>query len=663
MADHALHRETIPSRVGDRYVLQEELGRGGMASVFRARDEVLDREVAVKLLHAHLATDQTFLDRFRREARAAAALNHPNVVAVHDWGETDDGAFLVLQLIDGVSLRDVLRVRTHLPPDEAVAVLTPVAHGLGAAHRAGLVHRDVKPENLLLGRDGTVRVSDFGLARASASATSTFGGDVLVGSPHYLAPEAVRSEPVDARADVYALGVVIYECLVGEPPHQAESPFATAMAHIEHPVPPPSDARPDVPSWLDEVVATATAREADDRYADATELARALSRSSEAADQQSIGPTAAAAAAVHNADVAAGGGSSHTAGPADTSTSSPAPAPPGGPPDGVAGGTAGGAVPPPPPPTADEDRHDTAQLSRGRRRRWPLVGLLMLVLLLGAAAVAWDQLVAPVTPVPNVAGQPVEQARDELVEAGFEVSIDPERPHDLAVPEDHVLAQEPTGELRRGGTVVLVVSAGPAQLPVPDVVGDPVDEAERTLRADGFDVAFNERHDEEVPADRVIATDPAADQTVDEASTITVVVSLGPTPIEVPELLGTPVDDARDELADRELDLEVVGRQHDPDMPAESVLSQAPGAGQTLTRGDVVEVVLSDGPEPIVVPAVRGEQAEDAVAEIEALGLDVEVERSGGFGALFNPGQVFDQDPAPGARLLPGETVLLFAYE
>ena len=653
MADRALHGETVPSRVGDRYVLQEELGRGGMASVFRARDEVLDREVAVKLLHAHLASDQTFLDRFRREARAAAALNHPNVVAVHDWGETVDGAFLVLQLIDGVSLRDVLRVRTHLPPDEAVAVLTPVAHGLGAAHSAGLVHRDVKPENLLLGRDGTVRVSDFGLARASASATSTFGGDVLVGSPHYLAPEAVRSEPVDARADVYALGVVIYECLVGEPPHQAESPFATAMAHIEHPVPPPSQARPEVAGWLDEVVMTATAREADDRYADATELARALSQSSGPADQRSVGPTAAAAAAVENTD-AAGGGPSHTAGAAATSTSSPPSTPPGGP--------TGGAVPPPPPPRGDDDRHDTAELSRGRRRRWPLVAVLLLVLL-GAAAVTWDQVVAPVTAVPSVIGQPVEQARDELVEAGFEVSVDPDRAHDLDVPEDHVLAQEPTGELRRGGTVVLVVSAGPAQLVVPDVVGDRVDQAEETLRGEGFDVAITERHDEEVPADRVIATDPAADQTVDEASTITVVTSLGPTPIEVPELVGTPVDDAHDQLSDLELDLEVVGRQHDPQIPADAVLSQAPGAGQILTRGDVVEVVLSDGPEPIVVPAVRGEQTEDAVAAIEALGLNVEVERSGGFGAVFSPGQVFDQDPAPGARLLPGETVLLFAYE
>ena len=656
MADRALHREAVPSRVGERYVLQQELGRGGMAAVYRAHDEVLDRTVAVKLLHAHLASDQTFLDRFRREARAAAALDHPNVVAVHDWGETDDGAFLVLQLIDGVSLRDVLRVRSRLPHDETVAVLTPVAHGLGAAHRAGLVHRDVKPENLLLGRDGTVRVGDFGLARASASATATFGGEVLVGSPHYLAPEAVRSEPVDARADVYALGVVIYECLVGEPPHQAESPFATAMAHIERVVPPPSETVAEVPGWLDEVVTTATAREPDDRYADASELARALSRSEGRTHRTAAGPSAVAAAAVEDTGAASTGGATDTAVAGDTSTSLPPPP--------RAHGPADGAPPPPPPPDADAERRDTATLPRPRRRRrWPLVVVAALLLVLGSAALAWDQLIAPVTAVPTVTGIPLEQAREQLVDAGFEVDVEPDRPHDLDVPEGHVLAQEPTGELRRGGTVVLLVSAGPAQLPVPDVVGDPVDRAEQTLRGDGFDVVVAERHDDEVPADRVIATDPPGGQTVDEASTVTVVVSLGPTPIDVPELVGTPVDEARGELAELELELEVVGHQHDADVPADAVLSQAPGPGQTLTRGDVVEVVVSAGPEPIEVPAVRGEQAEDAVAELEELGLEVQVERSGGFGALLNPGQVFDQDPAPGAQLLPGETVLLFAYE
>ncbi|MFP4149512.1 MAG: protein kinase domain-containing protein, partial [Nitriliruptoraceae bacterium] len=248
-------------RLGGRYLLGDVVGRGGMAVVYRAHDEVLDRKVAVKLLHPELANDPSFLARFRREARAAAGLDHPNIVAVHDWGEEEAGAYLVLQLVDGVSLREILRARGRLDAAETLAVLGPAAAGLQAAHDAGLVHRDVKPENLLIGRDGTVRVTDFGLARAAASATSTFGPEVLVGSPHYLAPEAVQGRALTATADVYALGIILYECLTGTVPHQADTPFATAMAHVDRPVPPPSASDPSLAGPLDRLVLAATDRD------------------------------------------------------------------------------------------------------------------------------------------------------------------------------------------------------------------------------------------------------------------------------------------------------------------------------------------------------------------------------------------------------------------
>ena len=644
MADHALHRDTVPSRVGGRYVLRDELGRGGMASVHRAHDEVLDREVAVKLLHAHLATDPTFLDRFRREARAAAALSHPNVVTVHDWGETDDGAYLVLQLIEGVSLRDVLRVRSHLPVDEAVAVLAPVAAGLGAAHAAGLVHRDVKPENLLLGRDGTVRVTDFGLARAAASATSTFGGEVLIGSPHYLAPEAVRSEPVDARADVYGLGIVLYESLVGEPPHQADTPFATAMAHLERAIPAPSSRRPQVPTWLDDVVATATAFEPDDRYPDAAAFGRTLSRGAggDAPDVSGVRAAAAAAVPVHQpaSSIAPGGGSS---------------------------------PPPPPPPSGADDRGEvphrsTAQIEEEeapprRRRRW--LWLLTLLLLLGGAAggyAYWDRIVAPVTEIPDVTGQPLDAARDQLTSVGFEVSIDPERPTDVDVPEDHVLSQEPAETARLGTDVTLLISAGPAQVEVPDVVGADVDDARAAMESLGFEVDTTERHDEDVAEGHVVATDPGPQDTADEASTVLLVVSLGPTPIEVPDLVGIEVDAARAEVLAAGLELEVAGSDHDPDVPEGHVLSQSPGPDDTLTRDGVVEVVVSDGPELVTVPLVRGESAEDAVAELEDLGFEVEIREGDGslIDSFLNRGRVLDQDPASEVRRPRGDTVIIY---
>lgn len=646
MVDHTLHRDTVPHRVGDRYVLIEELGRGGMASVYRAHDEVLDREVAIKLLHAHLAGDATFLDRFRREARAAAALSHPNVVAVHDWGETANGPYLVMQLVEGVSLRDVLRVRSYLPPDEAVAVLAPVAHGLGAAHAAGLVHRDVKPENLLLGRDGTVRITDFGLARAAASATSTFGGEVLVGSPHYLAPEAVRSEPVDARADVYALGVVLYECLVGQPPHQAESAFATAMAHLERPVPAPSDVRPDVPDWLDAVVATATAIDSEQRYANGAALARALTGRAGVVVPEAGGANPTAAAMVAGSDEVAA--ARHDT-PDQAAATTPA--------MGVR------AEPSGPPPPADVGPSGTSGNQRRHRPRRAWTAVLLALLLAGGGLLAWDQVIAPMTEVPDVVGEPVADARDQLLDAGFDVGLEPDRPHHLEVPEDHVISQEPSDQLRRGGTVVLVVSAGPAQVDVPDVVGDPADDAEEQLRTAGFEIALTHRHDEQVAEDRVISTEPEPGRTVDEASSVLLVISLGPTPIEVPELRGTAVQEADDQLAALDLVLDEVERRHDPDIPAGAVLSQSPKAGETLTSGEVVEVVVSDGPQPIEVPAVRDEPTDEAVAQLEELGFEVEVELSGGFGALLNPGRVFDQDPAPGAELLPGDTVVLFAYE
>ncbi|MDQ3931235.1 MAG: protein kinase, partial [Actinomycetota bacterium] len=235
-----------PSRtatlLGDRYRLLREIARGGMATVFQAIDEVLERDVAMKLLHRHLAADPVFLDRFLREARAAAALSHPNVVSVYDWGEDDDGgqAYLVMEFVNGPSLRDLLRSRGRLMPAEAAAVLAPAAAGIAAAHARGLVHRDVKPENILVSSDGAVKVTDFGLARAAAATTQTFAPGAIVGSPHYLAPESVRDERLDARADVYALGVVLYECLVGRPPFEAETPVATALRHTTEAVPPPS---------------------------------------------------------------------------------------------------------------------------------------------------------------------------------------------------------------------------------------------------------------------------------------------------------------------------------------------------------------------------------------------------------------------------------------
>jgi len=683
-----MYQDTDPqTRVGDRYVLLGELGRGGMASVHRAHDEVLDRTVAVKLLHPHLAHDPAFLERFRREARAAAALNHPNVVGVHDWGEGEDGAYLVLQLVEGLSLREVLRHRGRLDPGEALAVLGPAAAGLAAAHAVGLVHRDVKPENLLIGRDGTVRVTDFGLARAAASTTSTFEADVLVGSPHYLSPEAVDGQRLDARADVYALGIVLFECLTGAPPHERETPLLTAMAHASTPVPLPSARRPELTEAIDEVVVLATAIDREERVPDAAAFGRVLAAAV---------PTLGAAAPIPTArdliddelvegltegehTLIASGGRTRRLAPEDASEEADEPHddPPDDPHDdqrhdraGVHDPTATAVVRDAGGRKRERDgssrpaRHAAAVEPR-KRRGW-LVLVLVLLLVAGSAVggyLVWDRVIAPVSPVPVVLGADQPVAAERLVDAGFEVAIDDQRPHDLATPEGHVLAQQPADTARLGSTVTLVVSAGPAQIEVPDLVGSTRDEAETRLRADGLEAIVVEEYDEDLPSGEVVVSSPPGGAVVDEASEVTLTVSLGPAPIEVPALTGSNEAEARAELRGLGLDLRVADRRTDASTPAGSIMSQAPTPGMTLRRGDEVSVVLSDGPEQVTVPAVRGQPVDEAEAELRALGFEVAIERRGGFGAFLNPDRVYDQDPAPDSVRDAGETVLLYAYE
>jgi eukaryotic-like serine/threonine-protein kinase len=693
-----------PTRVGagvsfgGRYRLLDQVGRGGMAVVYRAYDEVLDRLVAVKIPDSHLAADPAFRDRFRREAQAAAALSHPNVVTVHDWGETPDGAYLVLQLVDGPSLREVLRTRGRLSPREALAVLGPAAAGLAAAHEAGLVHRDVKPENVLLGRDGTVRITDFGLARAAASATTTFGADVLVGSPHYLSPEAVRLEPLDARSDVYALGIVLFECLTGQPPHQAESPFATAVAHTARAVPPPSELVAGLSAGIDEVVRRATERERDRRTPDAGAFGRELAAvvvggpahvrplvppapgrtppppaGSEAGDDarswptgdgppphptSTVAPDPDRPARRHDTAVLA------APDPADVATTTvhrgdrrPPPSAPAATPSLPAR-----RVPPPP----FEDPRDLLPPPRRRRGRGLLVTLLLLALLGGAGLggyLLWDRVIAPMTIVPSVLGVTEEEAAVELTAAGFAVRVAGERPHDLEVPVGHVLQQLPSGPARLGSTVELVVSAGPRPVEVPEVVGASEEVAVARVRAAGLVPDVTQVHDEDVPVGRVVVSDPPGDAVRDEGSTVTLTVSLGPQPIEVPALVGLSLDDAVALGREQELEVAVAERRND-DAPPETVVAQSPGPdADPLVRGDVIEVVVSDGPAASEVPSVRGRTVEDAVAVLEAAGFEVTVERRGGFAAFLQPNRVYDQDPAPGTAQPGGSLVRLYAYE
>lgn len=620
-----------------RYRLLAQLAVGGTSTVHLARDTVLDRTVAVKVLHPHLAQDDAVVDRFRREALAAASLTHPHVVTMFDVAR--DGTYLVMEHVDGPSLRDVLRLRGRMPADETLSLLGPVAAGLSAAHAAGLVHRDVKPENVLLGSDGRVKIGDFGLAREAASASTTFGPDMFAGSPQYASPEAVRGDSLDARSDVYALGVVLFECLTGQPPFRAETPFATAMRHTTDRVPAPSEAVDGVPAEVDEVVRRATEPDPDDRYDDAEAFAHALHAAVPG------GPTA------MNLRDGAGGTVVIPVDAAETVVSAPT-TPPATAPEEASEDTAAA-------PTTPRDPR-RRRIGRALRRRWWVVALALLVLGALGAWLTWDQAIAPVTDVPtDLVGQPVEQARERLTQVGFVPEVSDDRQFSLEVEEDHVISVSPTGSARRGEVVTLTLSAGPRQVEVPAVVGEPREAAVEMLEGADLSATVSERFHEEVPEGEVISADPSPGDVVDETTEVALVVSKGRRPLDVPGVGGMPEDQARATLDEAGLNAEVTGSQYHDEVPAGSVIAQSPTPDEgPLHRGDTVELVLSDGPEPFPMPDVRRMEEDEAVSQLEGLGLQVDVTYQDTFFG-FGAGRVGEQTPDPGTEMVPGDTARL----
>ncbi len=617
-------------RVGGRYTLLAELGRGGMATVHRARDEVLGRDVALKVLHPHLAADPAFLDRFRREGQAAAALSHRNVVAIHDLEANEDGAWLVLEVVEGPSLSEVLRTRGRLSPGEALSLLAPAARGLAAAHRRGIVHRDVKPANILIATDGTVKVSDFGLARAAASAQQTFDADVLVGSPHYLAPEAVDGQPLGPQADVYALGIVLYEVLTGRPPFEGDTPMATALQHMSGSVPRPGSLVAGVPATLDEVVARATARDPADRYPDAEAFGQAL----EQAVPGGAVPVDLRSGAHNTVVLPIGDADEHGADRGDTTRV-----------------------------VLRTDVDEPSRITPAKRGRRIAAIVLALLLVAGAAgASTWNWVIAPITDVPDVTGRTVTFAEATLGVAGFEVAVADEGVASVEIPVGQVAAQSPTDPARKGSTVVLTLSLGPADVVVPDVVGLDETAAVARLRTANFETDVTYAYDDVVAEGLVVSTAPAGEQVAPEASTIEVVVSRGPQPVTVPGVVGAPLGQALAALEEVGLVGVVVEQRFDDNVPEGAVVEQLPAAGDDAFRGDEVRLVESKGGRPFPLPDVEGQPEDEARAVLEDLGLEVEVETTSTvFG--WRRGNVADTNPPPGTEVRAGDRVVLFVYE
>ncbi len=672
-----------------RYDVRSRIARGGMATVYQALDTRLDRTVAVKVMHQHLADDADFAARFVREARAAARLNHAGVVGVFDQGEDDGLVYLAMEYVPGRTLRDVVSDEAPLPPLRTVRLVEHVLDALAAAHAAKIVHRDVKPENVLLTPGGAVKVADFGLARAiSTDSTATATGGLLIGTVSYLAPELVLGETADARSDVYAVGIVLYELLTGRKPHQGETPIQVAYKHVNDDVPPPSAAAGDldwhVPDFVDALVARATVRDPALRPTDAGVLLRQLRRVRSALehgvhddpeladdlrprpgrtqddDHEDTLPDPLLTPAPADAPVPAppADGHEHTlvvgalAGEQAAAQASPPTHEP-----ATVAATVADAAAPGGPASPWAERGAPAPPNRRRRRGlWWLVVVLLLALLAGLGG--WWYGVGRFTETPRLISLTESAARDRAAEAGLEVEIG-DTVYSEEVPAGSVVATDPEpGERILGdGTVTLTLSQGKERYPVPDLAGLTVDEAEARLADDGLTLGdqeqrWSERYDE----GQVVATVKSVGTMLKPDTAVDVVVSRGPRPIDIDDFTGQPLSEAKDALSALGFEVRVVGREFSDDVPQGSVLSQDPSGG-TGVRGDRIELVASKGPELVEVPDLTGQDAADAVEQLEALGFTASTQPSDFYIGLD---RVARQSESPGAMLPRGTEIVLY---
>lgn len=646
-----------------RYRVDAVLARGGMSTVYRGVDTRLDRPVAIKVMDPWFAGDPSFAERFEREARAAARLHHPAVVGVHDQGvdrsPSGDWVFLVMELVEGGTLRDLLRARGALPVPLALSVVEPVLSALGAAHRAGLVHRDVKPENVLIGPGGTVKVADFGLVRAAAE-VGTSTGNVILGTVAYLSPEQVATGAADPRSDVYAAGVLLYEMLTGAPPYSGDTALAVAYRHVNDQVPPPSATAPGLPSAVDELVLHTTRRDPLARPADAAAFLLGAQRVRGALGIRRVPvpvpplPDPPPTRPVPEPALAA-------TGPARSATSATlaAPAPPATAAADRLGprGTRALERAPSPVSTRPAVLEERYRRDRARSRRtflaWTVAVLLLAALVFGGA---W-WLAAQTVAVPALTG--LDRAAAEQVLTAAELVPSVTEDHHDRVPAGRVVSTDPGPGSRvdSGSPVAVLVSLGHPVVPeLPPGVSFTAAErilADADLRAVRDEEASE--YSDTVPKGAVIGPRPAAGTELTVGAPVTLVVSRGPAPVAVPDVRGRPAAEATAALKAAGLVVAAEPRQvFDRKVPAGHVVAVHPGPGTTVRRGSPVRLVVSTA---VTVPELRGTLIGEAEAMLREIGLNPSAQQIfGGSGS-----RVLAQFPAAGSLVRPGDTVRLLA--
>jgi eukaryotic-like serine/threonine-protein kinase len=601
----------VQQLVDNRYRLLKPLGSGGMADVYLAHDDILDRDVALKVMSSRYASDEEFVERFKREAQSAAALSHPNIVSIFDRGESEDGTYYIaMEYLPGGTLKDRIIQRGALPAHTAAAVALQMAEALRAAHERDVIHRDIKPHNILVTGLGDVKVTDFGIARAAASTTMTRTGHIL-GTAHYISPEQAMGEPVGPASDLYSLGIVLYEMLTGELPFDADTPLGIAMKHVNGYVVPPQELNPTVPDGINAITLRLLAKNPDDRYASDSELIEDLERVSAGLD-----PAGATTEMMTHAM------------PQATRAYSP-------------------------PRVVPKQR---------RRRVTPLLLALLAIPLLGL--LAWvgysllqDRPVGDTPPqlgVPDLVGMNLDSAEDKF---GDDFDIKVAQSVSAERPVDTILGQNPsTGKAEEGSTIsVRVVETRVAD--VPNVVGAPRAEAERQLRDAGFEVEVDERESSFDQDGLVMGQDPSGDSRTEAGSGVTITVGTGPSSVPVPRLYGNTPEQAESVLRGAGLELGTQSRDYNSDVAEGSIFSQDPSEEENVEPGSAVDVIVSLGPEQVEVPEVYGLSVAAAQTTLSTAGLSstaIEVEGD------EPAGTALATDPEVGSMLDPGSTVSLF---
>ncbi|MCW3064020.1 MAG: hypothetical protein JWN32_1192 [Solirubrobacterales bacterium] len=609
--------------VDGRYRVLTRIGSGGMADVFVAEDQQLGRKVALKLLHRRFAEDQEFVERFRREASAAAGLQHQNVVGVYDRGRWDDTYYIAMEYLPGRSLKQVIRADAPLDPLRAIDLTIQILKAARCGHRRGIIHRDLKPHNVIVDAEDRAKVTDFGIARAGASDMTETGS--IMGTAQYLSPEQAQGRSVSAQSDLYAVGVILYEMLTGHVPFEAETAVSIALKHVSEPPAPPSSRNPHVPPELESIVLWALEKDAARRPADADQFIDALQ---EVRDHLTGGD----------------GGQR----------------------------TASFAPPPPLPPVVDDQRTGTLppvgydaddglaawppdEAPPRRRRRWPWLVALLVLALAGAGVGAYLLLKPKDRTVPDVVGQDVANASNALRDQGFRVTV---KRVSSPKPQDQVLSEAPSAgtKAKKGSTVAMTVSGGPGQGSVPPVAGLTQRSAERRISKAGFQPVVVPRPSTQYAKGNAIATSPTEGNRIDRGKTVRLFVSTGPAMVSVPDVTSLTVDAAVTQLrgagfVDRQVQQESTTAQ-----PG-TVIAESPKAGTSLPKGSTVTLTVAKAARP-TVPNLVGKTQDEATNALLALGLVPQV-ASKTVTDQTQDGQVLSQSPPPGTKRSKGGRVRL----